>query len=121
MGRVRERILRLLRLWRGFLGSLQQMAIVIGIFVYGVAVPTIDAEYCLAEGGGVTRVGGKVKYASVQALEKIPRAIELTLQARNLRCLIRRQCRADPSAWPALERLGLALDAQHAQEAAAQS
>jgi acetylornithine deacetylase/succinyl-diaminopimelate desuccinylase-like protein len=40
--------------------------------------PSIDAEYCLAEGGGVTRVGGKVKYASVQTLEKIPRAIELT-------------------------------------------
>lgn len=40
--------------------------------------PTIEAEYCLAEGGGVTRVGGKVKYASVQTLEKIPRAIELT-------------------------------------------
>jgi acetylornithine deacetylase/succinyl-diaminopimelate desuccinylase-like protein len=38
----------------------------------------IDAEYCLAEGGGVTRVDGKVKYASVQTLEKIPRAIELT-------------------------------------------
>src|SRR5687767_1613653 len=41
-------------------------------------LPKIDAEYCLAEGGGVTRVGGKVKYASVQTLEKIPRAIELT-------------------------------------------
>ena len=40
--------------------------------------PKIDAEYCLAEGGSVTRVGGKVKYASVQTLEKIPRAIELT-------------------------------------------
>ena len=40
--------------------------------------PKIEAEYCLAEGGGVTRVGGKVKYASVQTLEKIPRAIELT-------------------------------------------
>ncbi|HJR66125.1 MAG TPA: M20/M25/M40 family metallo-hydrolase [Gemmatimonadaceae bacterium] len=40
--------------------------------------PRIEAEYCLAEGGGVTRVGGKVKYASVQTLEKIPRAIELT-------------------------------------------
>lgn len=40
--------------------------------------PSIDAEYCLAEGGSVTRVGGKVKYASVQTLEKIPRAIELT-------------------------------------------
>ena len=40
--------------------------------------PAIDAEYCIAEGGGVTRAGGKVKYASVQAVEKIPRAIELT-------------------------------------------
>lgn len=40
--------------------------------------PSIDAEYCLAEGGGVARAGGKVRYASVQTLEKIPRAIELT-------------------------------------------
>ncbi len=38
----------------------------------------IDAEYCLAEGGNVTRTGGKVKFASVQTLEKIPRGIELT-------------------------------------------
>ena len=38
----------------------------------------IDAEYCLAEGGNVTRVGGQTKFASVQTLEKIPRAIELT-------------------------------------------
>jgi acetylornithine deacetylase/succinyl-diaminopimelate desuccinylase-like protein len=38
---------------------------------------TIDAEYCLAEGGGVTRIGGAVKYATVQTLEKIPRGIEL--------------------------------------------
>jgi acetylornithine deacetylase/succinyl-diaminopimelate desuccinylase-like protein len=37
----------------------------------------IDAEYCLAEGGGVTRIGGQVKYATVQTLEKIPRGIEL--------------------------------------------
>jgi acetylornithine deacetylase/succinyl-diaminopimelate desuccinylase-like protein len=40
----------------------------------------VDAEYCLAEGGGVTRVAGKVKFASVQTLEKIPRGIELTAQ-----------------------------------------
>jgi acetylornithine deacetylase/succinyl-diaminopimelate desuccinylase-like protein len=39
--------------------------------------PEIDAEYCLAEGGNVTRENGKVKFASVQTLEKIPRAIEL--------------------------------------------
>jgi len=38
----------------------------------------IDAEFCLAEGGGVVRQGGAVKYASVQTVEKIPRAIELT-------------------------------------------
>jgi len=37
----------------------------------------IDAEYCLAEGGGVVRIGGEVKYATVQTLEKIPRGIEL--------------------------------------------
>jgi acetylornithine deacetylase/succinyl-diaminopimelate desuccinylase-like protein len=38
----------------------------------------IDAEYCLAEGGGVLRTGGSVRYASVQTAEKIPRAIQLT-------------------------------------------
>jgi len=38
----------------------------------------IDAEYCLAETGSVTRSGGEVRYASVQTLEKLPRAIELT-------------------------------------------
>jgi len=37
----------------------------------------IEAEFCLAEGGNVTRSGGQVKFASVQTLEKIPRAIEL--------------------------------------------
>jgi acetylornithine deacetylase/succinyl-diaminopimelate desuccinylase-like protein len=37
----------------------------------------IEAEYCLAEGGGVTRIGGEVKYATIQTLEKIPRGIEL--------------------------------------------
>jgi acetylornithine deacetylase/succinyl-diaminopimelate desuccinylase-like protein len=39
---------------------------------------TIESEYCIAEGGGVTRQGGQVKFASVQTLEKIPRAIQLT-------------------------------------------
>jgi acetylornithine deacetylase/succinyl-diaminopimelate desuccinylase-like protein len=37
----------------------------------------IDAEYCFAEGGGVTRIGGQPKFATVQATEKIPRGIEL--------------------------------------------
>jgi acetylornithine deacetylase/succinyl-diaminopimelate desuccinylase-like protein len=40
--------------------------------------PKIDAEYCLAEGGNVTRMGGQAKFATVQTLEKIPRGIELT-------------------------------------------
>ena len=39
--------------------------------------PLIDAEYCIAEGGGVVRIGGEVRYATVQTLEKIPRGIEL--------------------------------------------
>ena len=38
----------------------------------------INAEYCLAEGGGVVRENGKVKYARVQTVEKIPRAITVT-------------------------------------------
>jgi acetylornithine deacetylase/succinyl-diaminopimelate desuccinylase-like protein len=39
--------------------------------------PEIEAEYCLAEGGSITRIGGEVKYARVQTLEKVPRGIEL--------------------------------------------
>jgi len=46
-------------------------------FMVNQHLPAIEAEYCLAEGGNVTRTGGKVKFASVQTLEKIPRAIEL--------------------------------------------
>ena len=37
----------------------------------------VDAEYCLAEGGGASRVAGSVRFVSVQTLEKIPYAIEL--------------------------------------------
>ena len=37
----------------------------------------IDAEYCLAEGGGVRRERGQVKFASIGVLEKIPRTVEL--------------------------------------------
>ena len=47
-------------------------------FVVNQHFPKVEAEYCLAEGGGVTRQNGKVKFASVQTLEKIPRGIELT-------------------------------------------
>jgi len=38
---------------------------------------SIDAEYCLAEGGNVTRTGGVATFAQVQTLEKRPYAIEL--------------------------------------------
>lgn len=44
---------------------------------------SIDAEYCLAEGGGVTRQGGAVKYASIQTLEKLPRGIVLTARGAS--------------------------------------
>src|SRR5213593_210192 len=39
--------------------------------------PEIEAEYCLAEGGGAIRIGGVAKYTTVETLEKIPRGIEL--------------------------------------------
>ncbi len=37
----------------------------------------IDAEYCFAEGGSVSRTGGVARFASVQTLEKLPYAVEL--------------------------------------------
>jgi len=37
----------------------------------------IDAEYCLAEGGGPGRVGGKYTRASISTTEKEPRAVEI--------------------------------------------
>jgi acetylornithine deacetylase/succinyl-diaminopimelate desuccinylase-like protein len=40
--------------------------------------PEIDAEYCLAEGGGVTRTGGKIRFATVQTSEKIPYGLTVT-------------------------------------------
>ena len=47
-------------------------------YIVGQHFAPVEAEYCLAEGGGVVREAGTVKFASVQAVEKIPRAIELT-------------------------------------------
>jgi acetylornithine deacetylase/succinyl-diaminopimelate desuccinylase-like protein len=37
----------------------------------------IDAEYCLAEGGGVRRRGGKYTQANIDTTEKEPRAVEI--------------------------------------------
>ncbi len=46
-------------------------------FIVNEHLKEIESEFCLAEGGNVSREGGKVKFASVQTLEKIPRAIAL--------------------------------------------
>jgi acetylornithine deacetylase/succinyl-diaminopimelate desuccinylase-like protein len=46
-------------------------------YMVGQHFPEIEAEYCFAEGGGVTRIGGEPKFATVQTTEKIPRGIEL--------------------------------------------
>ncbi|MCS7025101.1 MAG: M20/M25/M40 family metallo-hydrolase [Bryobacteraceae bacterium] len=37
----------------------------------------IDAEYCLAEGGGAVRTGGKPRYVTIATTEKIPYALKL--------------------------------------------
>ena len=37
----------------------------------------IDAEYCLAEGGGPSRTGGKYTRANISTTEKEPRAVEI--------------------------------------------
>jgi len=40
----------------------------------------IEAEYCLAEGGGFSSTGGKVTHQMVQLGEKMPRQMKLTVQ-----------------------------------------
>ena len=47
-------------------------------FMVNQHLADIDAEYRLAETGQGIREGGKVRFATVQTLEKIPRAVELT-------------------------------------------
>jgi acetylornithine deacetylase/succinyl-diaminopimelate desuccinylase-like protein len=47
-------------------------------FVANEHFPAIESEFCYAEGGSVTRTGGAVRFASVQTVEKIPRAITVT-------------------------------------------
>jgi acetylornithine deacetylase/succinyl-diaminopimelate desuccinylase-like protein len=57
----------------------EEGAVRVGIqFMVDKHFDAIQAEYCIAEGGGVTRQNGQVKFASIQTLEKIPRAIQLT-------------------------------------------
>ncbi|MDP9171523.1 MAG: M20/M25/M40 family metallo-hydrolase, partial [Acidobacteriota bacterium] len=40
----------------------------------------IDAEICLAEGGGVRRSGGKLQYATIQTTEKQPKPMQLIVK-----------------------------------------
>ena len=61
--------------------------------------PEIDAEYCYAEGGGVTRTGSQIRFATVQSSEKIPYGVTLT--ARGPSGTGRRPCAPTPSrTWP---------------------
>jgi acetylornithine deacetylase/succinyl-diaminopimelate desuccinylase-like protein len=46
-------------------------------FMVNEHLDVIEAEYCLAEAGSVTRVGGKIAYASIETVEKIPYRVEL--------------------------------------------
>jgi len=46
-------------------------------FMLNQHLAEIDAEYCLAEGGGVVRTGGKIQYAGVATTEKIPQGARL--------------------------------------------
>jgi len=46
-------------------------------FMVNEHLDAIEAEFCLAEAGSVTRVGGEVAYASVETVEKIPYRVEL--------------------------------------------
>ena len=52
-------------------------------FMTGQHFETIDAEYCLAEGGGIRREGGRIQFASVGTMEKVPRTIELNARGAS--------------------------------------
>jgi acetylornithine deacetylase/succinyl-diaminopimelate desuccinylase-like protein len=39
--------------------------------------PEIESEYCLAEGGGIVRSGGKIQYATVVTTEKVAHTVKL--------------------------------------------
>jgi metal-dependent amidase/aminoacylase/carboxypeptidase family protein len=60
----------------------------------------IDAEYCLAEGAGVVRKGGKVRYASVETAEKVPNGIDMIARGPSGHGLeaVADECRRSPRA-----------------------
>lgn len=45
--------------------------------------PTIEAEYCLAEGGGVVRRDGKIVSMNVATAEKVPARVKLVTQGTS--------------------------------------
>lgn len=47
------------------------------IFMANEHLPQIESEFCLAEGGNVTRTGGAARFASVQTLEKVPYNVQV--------------------------------------------
>lgn len=47
-------------------------------FMVGKHWPEIEAEYCFAEGGSVTRTDGRIRFVSIQTSEKIPYRVTLT-------------------------------------------
>jgi acetylornithine deacetylase/succinyl-diaminopimelate desuccinylase-like protein len=71
--------------------------------------PEIDAEYCLAEGGGVRRAGGKIQFASIGTTEKVARTIELTAHGPSAHGSV-------PIAANAVARLAAAVSAVSAWE-----
>lgn len=66
----------------------------------------IDAEFCLAEGGGLRRDGGVVRVANVQTVEKIPRAIRVTARGVSGHASIPLQTNAILRLTAALSNLG---------------
>jgi acetylornithine deacetylase/succinyl-diaminopimelate desuccinylase-like protein len=67
--------------------------------------PDIEAEYCLAEGGGVSRKGGKVRYADAQTMEKHARTIVVTARGTSGHASVPLQTNAIVHLGAALEKI----------------
>lgn len=52
-------------------------------FLTSAHLPTIDAEYCFAEGGSVRIEGGQARFAAIQTLEKHARTVEFTARGAS--------------------------------------
>ena len=66
------------KFWKDEMVQLKEYCDQVGIeFMVNEHFDAIDAEFCLAEAGTVTRQGGEVVYASVETVEKLPYRVEL--------------------------------------------